>query len=105
MARVYSTCFIAQQGLGTTITYTVPPGFIAIVRDLDSYNSTFTNSTIRFIDAQTGGTIWVAVNNALATDYESWRGRQVFETGQQFTVSVTGDPWDVRVSGYLLDTP
>jgi hypothetical protein len=100
---VYSTVFIRLQGLVGSATFVVPDGYIAILRDADVYNGGGIESTSAYlIDFTSNGTItrWVSATELQAFD-GSWRGRQVFNSGDSFGFNTTG-AWDVRLSGYLL---
>jgi hypothetical protein len=105
MASVYSTCFIAEQGLNGVVTYTVPPGYIAVVVNIDIYCSVLLPAVVRFQDGITGQTIYFFDFSAVSNEWTQWQGREVFETGGQIQMSSTSNPSDVRVNGYLLTTP
>ncbi len=100
---VYSTRLLGAVGLVGTLSYTVPAGFVAVIRDLDAYNGggiTVTNITLH---GSGGQTIWQDDSTTLSRN-SAWRGRQVIFAGETFDVHTTG-AWDVTVSGYLLSTP
>lgn len=103
---VYSVRFIAVNSVGGEGTYTVPSGYRAIVRDIDT--------------AQVGGeanTPWDCVNDSLGyviaggfyegvESYEQWRGRQVVNEGETIETSSGGSGLcSFAVSGYLLTLP
>lgn len=101
VATIYSTRFLQELGLSGTATYTVPDGFVAVVRDLDAYQDVLPGGTV-FLEGALGQAIWSETNDAATgKTYQSWRGRQVFQPGETLTVS-TDSPWDVTVCGYLL---
>ena len=106
MAKLYSTLFFA--GIITTATppalYTVPPGQIAIVRDVIARLSSGSGDTITFYDGTNEVTILVATPATTAATAE-WQGRQVFEEGTIVAAAVTGGTWQLRVCGYLLSMP
>lgn len=105
MARlVYSTSFIQERGLNGTFNYTVPAGFVAVVRDAD----VFWGGGVALPDfrmrGQAGQTIWFYEFVLGHGESIEWRGRQVMDPLGVLSV-VTGDPMDVTVSGYLLTVP
>lgn len=103
MAGVYSTSFIAEHALSGSVVYTVPDGFVAIVRDIDVYvNGDLIATTYYAVDADTDGTFaWFVSPNEADPGLYSWRGRQVFLAGESFAF-ISGNVCDVRISGYLL---
>lgn len=100
---VYSVRFFAEHGLNGTVTYTVPAGFKAVLRDLDAYNGGGVISTSVFLEGNNGQSIWSDSSSAQAK-VSQWRGRQVIEPGETITLTTTG-AWDITVSGYLLSLP
>lgn len=109
MARpVYSTRFIQAHGLTSTASYTVPAGFIAVVRDVDTWISTPIGLNALFLHGALGQAIWQTSATIGESQYGSWRGRQVFEPGELVEVEADVgalDAYDVTVSGYLLTLP
>jgi hypothetical protein len=101
---VYSTRFIARQGLNGTATYVVPAGFRAVVRDVDAYCDNSGAGGTLFLHGSAGQTIWHLSLAAFATTDGMWRGRQVVEQLESFDVT-TDTRTDVTVSGYLLSLP
>jgi hypothetical protein len=106
MATVYSVLFLSQKGLTGSLVYTVPPGYVGILRDADVYaGASLLDQSLFMEDSFTGGAItgWVqSEGNAFAG---IWRGRQVMEAGRGFLFNVASGTWDVRASGYLLTAP
>lgn len=101
---VYSSRFISAPGLSTTRSYTVPAGYIAIIRDLDAYGN-ITGFADLYLHGASGETLYWFHWSALQQEAVLWRGRQVIYAGESFDVTVsTGgiDAVDVAVSGYLL---
>lgn len=104
MANVYSTRFLAWAADESPAPYTVPSGYVAVVRDADIYSG--------------GGSIinWQLAVNAVAkfaagqftvlsiAQVATWRGRQVVEPGEDLVFSSDGST-DGMVSGYLLALP
>lgn len=100
-----------MQGLLGGEGYTVPPGFVAVLRDVDVYwggGLAFPSVHVIGSASQTIAEFHPTAdaNAGLGAQADShtwrWRGRQVVEPGDSFGVNVTGDPCDVSVSGYLL---
>lgn len=105
---VYSTRFIQQHGLSGHASFMVPSGFVAVVRDVDSYIGTPAGFNSLYFHGAIGQTIWWTEATIGQSQYASWRGRQVFEPGELIDVEadVGGlDAYDVTVSGYLLSLP
>lgn len=104
MANVYSTRFLAWAADESPPAYTVPAGYVAVVRDADIYSG--------------GGeeTNWVLSVNEIAhfaagqfnilalAQTAQWRGRQVLNPGE-FLVFASDGSTDGMVSGYLLALP
>jgi hypothetical protein len=106
MARpIYSTRFFQISGLTGTHPYTVPAGFVAVVRDLDAFADPTISGSDLFFQGVATQTIWWNNFPVDQRSYGSFRGRQVFNPGETWFVTVDGDPVDVTVSGYLLTTP
>jgi hypothetical protein len=105
---VYSTRFLEAHGLTGTLSYTVPSGFTAIVRDVDSFIGTPVGVNALFLHGALGQAIWWTQATIGQSQYASWRGRQVFQEGESIEVEAdvgTFDAYDVTVSGYLLSNP
>lgn len=105
MARaVYSTRFIVLHG-GSFGQYTVAAGFIAVVRDVDTYASSEFGESIVFLQGSSGQAMWQWQSGLGQESYGSWRGRQVIFGDESFNVTVEGVACDATVSGYLLTAP
>lgn len=103
---VYSVRFISgNTGAGDPV-YTVPAGFVAVLRDVDVYNNSAVVAELFLEDSQTGQAI-ARFDSQGPTDTGSqqWRGRQVFDAGGGFLFHATAGTWDVRACGYLLSAP
>ena len=118
MARVYSTQLLSVRGLQGAAAFTVEPGQVCILRDVDVYWGGGVNLPsvhVMGADGQTivefhpsgapGAVFPQTVTDALDSHSWHWEGRQVIEAGQSFSVRSDGDSCDVTVSGYLLDAP
>lgn len=104
MARVYSICFIAHQGLNGTDTYVCPEDRVLVIRDLDAYANVTLASRELYLLGANGQTIYHDAWGEESQHSSQWSGRQVIEPGQSFSVHTT-DLIDVTVSGYLLTLP
>jgi hypothetical protein len=104
MAHVYSTQFLAIQGLDGTVYYDCPLDRVLVLRDLDAYANVTVASRELYLRGSAGQTIYHDAWGEESQHSSSWRGRQVISPGQQFSV-FTSDLIDVSVSGYLLTLP
>lgn len=109
MARVFSTAFIKAHG-GATPSYTVPDGYIAVIRSI-----TITNTNPLGIPES--GSVYLGHSSCtiyqctmsttldpLADQSKTIEVRVVVEATD--TINVTaGSDIDITVSGYLLSTP
>lgn len=102
---VYSTRFLSVHGVGPVAEYTVPSGFVAILRDLDAFKTGTDESAVAdMVNASAGVAIWLGHFSGTAS-WISWRGRQVIPAGETVEVSATGTTdVSITVSGYLLST-
>ena len=98
---IYSRSLVAAAGLSGTVTSVVPAGTTVVIRDVDVTLGVSAGVLVTLVGAN-GQVIW-AWSSGVTTDKTSaqWRGRQVIEAGQTFSV-VTSAPADVTVSGYVL---
>ena len=104
MAPVYSSRFAGIQGLDGVAGFTVPPGVVWVLRDLDAYYNGFTVASIHLLGS-TMQTIWYnGFGGGGNPQYASWRGRQVLNPGEGFQLT-TDQAIDVTVSGYVLTLP
>lgn len=104
MSSVYSTHFISAVGLVGTRAFTVPAGFVAVLRDLDVYNGGGFSATQVYLHGGLGQTIWFNNFAGPGAAYASWRGRQVLTAGFAFDITTNG-ACDATLSGYLLSAP
>lgn len=109
MGTVYSTVFLNGNTSGGAPVYTVPAGFVAVLRDADVYNNSLVAAELFLEDSASGVTIWRVDNNAFipgsSLGSSQWQGRQVFTAGNGFLFNASSGTWDVRASGYLLQLP
>jgi len=107
VSTVYSTRFGSKHDLiiGDPLSYTVPAGKIAVLRDIDAYNGVITGNTVYLeLVGAPNVIIWQDSWGNNETGWRDWRGRQVFYAGDEFSVYST-DLLDATMSGYLLDAP
>lgn len=112
MPTAYSHVLYAVSGLSSDSSLVpAPPGKTMVVRDVDLYcglTGIQTVGEIHLVDGITGGSIALFSFDITDTDKKSftWRGRQVFESAasDSFGFTVQASQWDIRVSGYLLDS-
>ena len=105
MASVYSTRFIEVSSLTPSAAYTVPAGFVAVVRDLDAVSQGSVAVAELVMVGAAGQAIYLAFAPISTSMWFGWRGRQVLLAGETLHVDVANGPWDVSVSGYLLTAP
>ena len=103
-SAVYTVQFISRKGLHGNATYTVPAGFVAVVRDASIYMNSLSQGDF-FLHGPSGEAVmWqsVAVNSQA---YQHLETRVVYDEGQTISVLVDlapGDNGDVNVAGYLF---
>lgn len=104
MARaVYSTRFLASPAPDFPPTYTVPAGYVAVVRDIEIYcapGEGGDHCTVLLVDPPC---IIFDAGSLTAGQTVHWGGRQVLNAGESLTVdSGLSEPSSVLISGYLL---
>lgn len=105
MATVYSTRFIEVKGGTTFYGYTVPLGFVAVIRDVDTYASSELAFAQVFLEGALGQALWWWQSGLGQDSYGSWRGRQVVMAGETFGLRINVSHADATCSGYLLTLP
>lgn len=104
MSNVYSTRFLAWAASESPPAFTVPMGYVAVVRDADIYSGggALTNwvLSVNLVAHFAAGQFTI---EALAQTAQ-WRGRQVLNPGE-FLVFAADGSTDGMVSGYLLALP
>jgi hypothetical protein len=106
-APVYSTCFVQEKGLSSNAVYAVPPGFVAVMRDIDLYGNVVADGDV-FVQGAQGQTIWWVGFNVGERKVSQWSGRQVFQPLDTIIVNPQLGPLDaidITISGYLLTLP
>lgn len=103
---VYSTQLIGAAGLGNTnIGYTVPAGYVCVLRDVDAFCHPTGSASAFVIAGNLSAVIWYWENASGFVGSGQWRGRQVFRPGQIITFEAQIGTYDFSASGYLLSLP
>jgi len=103
---VYSTQFCkGSVGGSPAILYTVPAGYIAVLRSIAAYNNTGTAQSVLLSPGVSGSSEGAfAKDDSLASgDVFQWEGRQVLNAGEQLIVAFPNATVAVMASGYLLE--
>jgi hypothetical protein len=89
------------------VLYTVPAGYITVVRDIEVLHVSSDSGTFSIYDQGPGSsaaTIWFVGVADLA--WAQWKGRAVMNAGDQLIASVSdAGTYQAIVSGYLLSAP
>lgn len=87
--------------------YTVPAGYVAVVRDIEAWN--FGGETDQlFTTANVPGPLAVAVwvtPEVAPNEWAQWKGRAVFNAGDILQAQASSSSWSLFISGYLLSAP
>lgn len=84
----------------------VPDGFVYVVRDIDLVYHGATNDDELVFYNQALGLLWIVVyTTGLTSVVWSWRGRQVFASGERVGIQSFGGTWSIAMSGYQLSSP
>lgn len=103
---VYSKRLFVEEGLNTNLGYTVPAGYVAVLRDVDVFCNLYSTSTEFYVAGVGGAILWYVTVGALTDpSFYQWRGRQVFNAGDIITFAGSSNGVDMTASGYLLSTP
>lgn len=106
MANVYSTRFLASTDPSSPPTYTVPAGFVAVVRSIDQWCPAIGSGYYSLVQIVSPYCVLRQAFFSAEGGSDSWYGRQVVEPGEQLTInSNVPSPGSVIVSGYLLTLP
>lgn len=109
MASIYSTSFIAQQGVNGSTSLDVPAGWLYVVKQLTFYASS-SSTTIRgfFMNEFTGATLFAAASETGADllpkpTWAGFYGQLVFGPETRMTWKIDADPLehaDVSAHGF-----
>lgn len=106
---LYSTEFIRGTiAAGAHLDYTVPNGFVAVVRDIMMINQGVVGTGLFGCWAQDDAGAWIyALFTPVACvgNPYTWEGRAVMNAGETLSIHSLDAGWKVRASGYLLTTP
>jgi hypothetical protein len=105
MARPAYSVLFGHLGLaaGGTDVFTVPPGFVYVLRDVDFYQHQVAGAAVVRMSESVGNAYFFAGGMpAFTFSWLQWQGRQVFEAGE--TLQGWADLTNVwgRFSGYVL---
>lgn len=104
MAVIYSTRFLAWSDDETPAPYTVPTGYVAVVRDVDVWSGGGAMINVQ-LAVNAVAKFWAAQFTVESiAQVAQWRGRQVLQAGEDLVFSADGAT-DGLVSGYLLSLP
>ena len=101
MAQVYSTRFISAPLEPAGLTYTVPDGYVAILRDFDAVGTG--GESVQFTNLDAGATYFLEYFPGSGYGNIQWRGRQVVPAGETIAIYVSGasSGGTASLSGYL----
>ena len=105
MARpLYSTRFLAPSGAGNqTVDYTVPAGYIAIVRDVTAYLGGDTVEVAQCYLTDPQCVLLSANGSTDGAGVRQWTGRQVLEAGEVLQALILTTVFTSLIaSGYLF---
>lgn len=109
LLTVYSTQFCAATPATgvTTKVYTVPEGFIAVLRTVSGYADVANATCYVYINGPISPPVLGAVPWSTTGDTHLvlWNGYQVFNSGDEIWVNMGGAHNTVMMSGYLLPAP
>lgn len=104
----YSTRFYSDTfDTGSPVLYTVPAGYVAVIRDMRLYAATSSTAEVAIEVTNPGpATTIIFFNNDVSPgDYVEWQGRVVIDDGAEI-IGVTTEPGiTAHISGYLLAAP
>jgi hypothetical protein len=107
VARVYSTRFFAGAVTSiTSVIYTVPAGYIAVIRDITATMFSTAAGDVLILGINPPGVYNVGFKT-YGTNYQPahWDGRMVLNPGDELLANTNATSANVVVSGYLLATP
>lgn len=81
------------------VLWTVPSGFVDVMRCIDGYAGA-AGATVAQL--RTPSEYFLTLESPAAVTPVHWEGRQAFEEGTVVSVQLSGQPWNLRISGYRL---
>jgi len=107
VASIYSTQFAAVNLTGSLTTlYTVPAGFVAVVRDVSGFMTTTTVGEAIVLSLQLANVNFATFQSDGSTYQDvHWEGRVVMPAGESLQVADSVAAGALVVSGYLLAAP
>lgn len=103
VAPIYSVRFgvVNTSAGGTVVVYTVPAGYVAVLRDVDAYFPSGLGPQLFLQDGSVPISFALLAPTAVPGSVQ-WHGRQVFTAGEEIAVNLTATPIRALLSGYLL---
>lgn len=100
---VYSTRLIAvhNQPANTPILYTVPAGYLVVVRCVDAYAGVTVLGVNFYAKGSAAQVFWKDATSPTSDGWRQWRGREVLYEGEALALEAD-DVADLSASGYLL---
>lgn len=101
----YSRLLYRKAGLQGTDYADIPSTELWVVRNIDCYSAAnlASNTDFRLQDPLFSNlTVVFLTWDAFAKGGRGWEGRQVFLPGGQLEVTISGDPTDVSISGFVF---
>lgn len=110
MARALYSLRIFSSGALTnaagTVGPIVPAGLIYVLRDIDAFDSTNSAADELVVFSPVAGVLLnITGPQAAPLGVHSWRGRQVYDEGEQVGVHAFVGTWSITISGYQLTKP
>jgi hypothetical protein len=107
--RVYSVRHFSAGGLTAgagTVGPVVPAGFVWVVRDIDALEITGSTPAQMEVLNPNFQPFWFIDRNfpQVGANFQ-WRGRQVFQAGEQIGFKAFSGTWSIMCSGYSLTLP
>jgi hypothetical protein len=104
----YSTAFFTgQAGSSLEVIYTVPAGYVAVMRDIEYFASSAITDPVYLVSSIPGplAAVFGYVGTLEASTGKQWQGRVVVPTGGAIELAGYGTQLFVLLSGYLLSSP
>lgn len=102
MASIYSLSFwdgnVATGGAATDL-FTVPDGFVYVVRDIDGWSESAAGADVYLGVTGNRAILLKVASNVVGCQ---WRGRQVYSAGNIFQAFPTQANFHLKISGYKL---